>query len=214
MRKLFFKFGIVFISVTLLTLSCSKESETDNNNLSAKVTQNEVEIAKKLYEDMTKTTDYKDFRNSAKAYADKMNMNVVILATKAQYIEWIGANMAKTKFTSIQQFTLMFDDVINKQSILTQKNADLYNYLEEADQKERLAIMQPGLATPPTLAVTGGCAAGCMDDCESDMIANDYVRSLNYGLGFSDYANGVAEGIYWSQMNWIIGMLNSCLAGC
>lgn len=216
MKNLFLKTVFLLFCVSMLVLGCSKEDANTSNNLSisAKVAENELTKAKQLFVDMMSTSDYSNYKSTLMNFVDKMNGNVVILQTKEEYLDWISLNLAKTKFTSKEEFSEILDNLVLKQSILMTKNSELYSYLAHADEKQTIEIMQPSLATPPNVTTNGTCADGCMDQCELDICANNYVHSLNYGLGDNEFAYALADSIYWSQMTWIIGSFNNCLSNC
>lgn len=216
MKNLFLKTVSLLFCVSMLVLGCSTEDENTTNSpsINAKVAENELIKAKQLFVDMMSTSEYSNYRSTLMNFVDKMNGNVVIFQTKQEYLNWISLNLAKTKFISKEEFSEILDNLVLKQSILMTKNSELYSYLAHAEEQQIIQILQPSLATPPNIVTTSSCADECMDQCELDINANNYVHSINYGMGDTAFAYALSDSIYWSQMTWIIGSYNNCLSNC
>lgn len=183
MRKIIFKTGVLFVGLSLLILSCSKDSENSqdtNTEYFNKITQNEQTTAKNLFIDMIKTSDYSSYQSSLDAFVDKMNGNAVYFKTKTEYMDWITVNISNTSFTSTQEFNSMLDDIAAKHAILVSKNSQLFAYIDNADAEQVLEIIQPSLATRQVVTLSNSCANQCISDYEFAMNGNDYAYSLDY----------------------------------
>ena len=76
MKKLFLKFGIFFIGFSLLTMSCSELSENPQNSSTSAQSKNsdsELNLAKSLFIEMIKTSDYSNYKIAINNFVDKMN---------------------------------------------------------------------------------------------------------------------------------------------
>lgn len=212
MKKLFFKAGILLFGLSLLTLACSKENVNilENSSSTAKVTSDQLSKAKTQFIDMMKTSEYTIYSDALKAFVDKMNGNAILFPTKDKYMDWIAQNLSKTKFTSTEEFSLMIDDLLAKNSILETKNAQLFAYISEADSSQFLEIVQPSLGKLPTVTALNSCVNDCINDCEFALNGNEYAYSLDYGTNNHFFA----QQYYWERYKSICDSLSGCVGGC
>lgn len=72
-----------------------------------------------------------------------MKNSPVFLTTRAQYITWINANLSSTNFTSVTEFTTLYDDMVTKGQTLVSNNSTFFNHLMNADELQVKEIMYP-----------------------------------------------------------------------
>lgn len=216
MKDYFFKTGILFVLLTF-TVSCNEDTETSkntNNGYLSKYNKGELEIAKDLFINMIKTSEYLDYKNSIDIFAEKMNGNAILFPEKEGYMSWIAINLSKTKFSSSDEFSNMIDDMIAKNTILESKNAILFSYLDNADQDQFLEIVQPSLAIMPTVTTFSSCTNQCISDYNDAENGNEWAYANNYGIGHTNFAHNMATSIYWIRVKSIIDSFSACVGSC
>jgi uncharacterized protein YukJ len=217
MKKLFLKFGILFIGFSLLTMSCSEQSDNlqnDSTSAQSKNSESELNLAKNLFIEMIKTEDYLNYKIALNNFADKMNGNTVFFKTRVEYIDWITNNLSKTNFSSRDEFITAIDDMAAKNSILENKNIALYGYLSNADQNQFLEIVQPSLGTIPTITNFNSCTNQCISDYNDAENGNEWAYANNYGIGDTNFAHNMATSIYWIRVKSIIDSFSACVGSC
>lgn len=199
-------------SLSLITLSCNDESyaEKETSSINARASSSEVIKAKELFIDMMKSSDYLSFKNSLNVFVDKMNGNAILFSTKEEYIEWISQNIILTRFSSTEEFSIMIDDMLAKNSILESRNIELFVYLNNADQNQFLEIVQPSLGRLPSVISSNDCTNVCIIDCEFALNGNEYAYSLDYGTNNHSFATSY----YWIRYKSICDSLSACMGNC
>jgi len=214
MKKLFFKTGILFFGLSLLTLSCSEDNikpEKNSQQLMNRYLLSEMTEAKELFIKMILTEEYKDYKYALDSFVYKMENNAVLFKSKEEAMIWISENLSKTSFNSIEEFESKLNIILSKHSNLIIKNQLLFTLLDKADKSEFLEIVQPSLAQVPNITNANGCQNGCMDDCSFDLNANNYVHSLNF---YGSNSPAFGEMYYWIRVKEIIADFNGCMSSC
>jgi hypothetical protein len=180
-----------------------------------KISSTDVATASTLFKNMITTTDYKNYEAARNVLVSNMNKNIVQFYTKADYMNWISANLSKTKFASVSSFEAMFDDMVAKQSILRANNVKLYGLLDEADDKQLLIIMQPVFAIPPVVNQTNPCQDGCINTMNGTLDAIELGTAFAYAFyGGDPISDAAIDWMYWTMFEVCIDHFNICMSGC
>lgn len=158
--------------------SCSSDSDTvtDKNTQvntessanSHRLNNTDLDTARQLYADMTKTTEYTDYKASLRAFNEKLHPNNISYVEKSDWMDWIRVNISATTFNSVQEFESMFDDSVNKLTILMDSNRTVYDFLLNADVDQINIITKPERGFIPNPPVTtNGCIEDCMDTADA-----------------------------------------------
>jgi hypothetical protein len=211
--------GIIAIALFTI-LSCTSENqqkeEPVNSSLKSKrLSLNNLDNTKVLFETMIKSEDYKNYKTARTNFVSNMNGNLIFLKTKTEYINWINENLQLTKFSSVSDFEKSLDEMVSKQSILREKNSELYKSLDIANAEEYLNIIQSSLGEVPSLSKTNSCSTGCMNSCEQTLNNIESGTAFNQAMyGGNPFTDAIIDAMYWSMFESAINKLNSCMAGC
>jgi hypothetical protein len=171
---------------------------------------------------MMGTTAWSNYVTSKNSFSTKMKTNVVYYTTKAQYMTWIGTNLASTSFGTTTAFSTAFDDMVGKYSALITANPALFNYLSTADSDQVLPIMGLGLSTLPTVGTTS-CETGCYDTAAAAYVTiqNDWTFNSFACLTvfYANFANDAiclasADQVYQTAWGNITVALFTCVNNC
>lgn len=185
----------------------------DNYVCGIKVAHNQIlnlDSAKQNFLSVTGTQDYLDYKVALKVFVDKMNGNAVFFATKEEYVEWIEANLSQTNFSSVEDFISSMNDMIAKNYIVENKNKALFKFIEKLDSSHFLEVMQPSLATMPTITTFNSCIDDCISDYEFATNGNEYAYSFDYNTGSHEFATY----IYWIRVKSILDSFSGCMYYC
>lgn len=209
------------IAIALFTiLSCTSENQQQGESVNnpskfQRLSSNNLNNAKDLFETMIKSEDYKNYKTARTNFISNMNGNVIFLKTKTEYMNWINENLQLTKFSSVSDFEKSLDEMVSKQSILREKNSELYKNLDNADAEEYLNIIQSSLGEMPSLSKTNSCSTGCMNSCEQTLNNIESGTAFNQAMyGGNPFTDAIIDAMYWSMFESAVNTLNSCIAGC
>lgn len=206
------------IAIAFFTIfSCTNQEDVTVNNSSqlSRISSDNINYAKELYEIMILTNDYNNYKSSRTSFVNDMNGNIILLRTKTEYMVWISENLHLTNFTSVSDFERSLDEMVQKQSILRQNNSKLYEFLDVADADEYLVIIESNLGKIIAPSSSSSCSGGCMDSCEHTLDNIENGTALNQALyGGNPFTDAIIDAMYWSMFQSAVYDLNSCLAGC
>jgi len=216
--------SLLLLSVTsVLLFSCS----TDEQDVIIKEEQQlkftpkslssvNLQTAISLYQDMTLTTEYLNYKNALRAFNLKFNKNSQPFSNKADMAKWVKENIKKTSFTDMQQFEAMWAIAVNKGSIMKSANSTLYVFIRNANIHEIKLIFQPEWAHLQTNGI--GCIAGCI---AAAIIAYDQTDlALQEAYYNNNIANGGELGEASIERNFNMTYMSvaaqqvGCMAGC
>jgi len=168
--------------------------------------------AKQKFLSVTKTQDYLDYKKALNTFVYKMKGNAILFKTKEEYVEWIEVNLNQTNFSSVEDFVLLMNDMIAKNSIVENNNKTLFMFIEKLDSAHFLEVIQPSLGVLPTITTFGACADGCMDSCSSTL---DNIES-GYGAMHAQYPylSSLIDAMYWISYENAIDSFNGCMSSC
>jgi len=159
---------------------------------------------------MMKSTEYVIYTEVLHSFVDKMSGNALLFKSKEQYVEWIDLNLLKTTFLSKVEFITMIDEMLSTHTTLETKNFQLYEYLNSSDQNLFLKIVNPSLATMPTITVCNTCTNACISDHLDGESGNNSAYSLNYETNNP----ALAEAYYWTRVKELTDSLSGCIYDC
>lgn len=228
MKKLALPF--IFCVSTLFYFSCSSDIDNTTDNQQQESTSfqlksmpsDSIAVAKRLYADMMQSQPYIDMKTSVRAFNTKIGYNKgVSFLTKAEWMQWINSNISKTNYTSVSQFEYMYNDFVNKSTIVRQRNQRLFSLLHTAANNDSVYsyIITPELQiVTPQPDIQSACEEACMDACtyNIDVEMEGYRQDLILAdvLGSQEYRD-MAIRDHDFMMNIIIPAdLNLCMMEC
>ncbi|AXG75038.1 hypothetical protein DVK85_12690 [Flavobacterium arcticum] len=216
--------------LTLSFFSCSTENNDATTTENAASTSSAFQLkslsttdlgtAKQLYIDMMGTQKYSDYKSALAAFTDKLGLNKITGTTKIEWMSWINNNLNKTSFTSVTEFESMYDDSVNKLSIMIGANTALYDYMSKADVYQIGIILQPehDNHTVDYPVQTNSCLDDCISICDSaqDVLQDQYDQNVQFAAS-AGYDSGLmigAEVNYNSAYIELALEFNSCAGAC
>jgi hypothetical protein len=218
-------FGILVVIISANSFfGCSNdnqnESEIQNISQQARLRPIDLDVATRMYRDMTLTIEYLEYKFSQQELLIKMNSNNVTFTDKKEWITWLETNLDKTTFSSIEEFSSMFDNSLNKLNIMIAANSVLYGFMADADTNDFSVILMPEHSTPPTQTTFSTCVDGCID-------SNIAASNENWDNFIEDTEDGMQSGgilgslaIYFAQINYekrevqILADYQNCFSAC
>lgn len=222
-KKTIFAVLVLFVGTSLF-IRCSNDSQTDSEvegvSLQARLNSTDLVTATNMYRDMMLTSEYLNYKDSQKQLLIKMNSNNVIFSDKKEWITWLENNLNKTSFTSVEEFSYMFDTSMSKLNHLISANSLLYDFMAGADIYDLGVILLPEHTTPPVQTTFGSCVDGCVD-------ANLAASAASWNTFLEDTEDGMQAGgvlgavaIWFAQQDYNTreeGILNdymNCFSAC
>jgi hypothetical protein len=178
-----------------------------------------------MYLNMMSTQKYLDFKATVKNFSHKLGGNDVAFKTRGEWMNWIGVNISKTSFTSVQEFGAIYDAGVTKSDAMIKANQQLFNYLQNADDDELIIILAPekGNGAIPPYNNSNITVQSCFDNCVNayesayDSATSSYYNSIGNPDGSLGYAVNVwlAVSSYEHTIYETLPLqFNACVGGC
>lgn len=221
-KKIFRALAIISI-ITLGIISCAQDELTASKSsgvitkgssslVSPHLSLTELNHLQNDFKNIMLSSQYNTYITNLKAMVTSLNsIKNVPLDNRSNFQTWITINLSSTTFISVTAAMSKYDNLIDSASQLYTQYASFYMGLDTYNDNEVEFILSPGFYTI-SKKKTNPCLENCYDICLSNLDALDAAYA---GLNFNTHLQfTMADHDYWSTVNYIVGSLNNCVAGC
>lgn len=120
------------------------------NSSKVGLSSDELTYACNEYEKLIETDAYLEYEKKVRFFADKMenafndkDLPIDSFKNDSLYLEWIGKNISKTKFKSIDEAKNALENQLKSEEKMKKENPKLFELIDKANLEQRHKIFQP-----------------------------------------------------------------------
>jgi hypothetical protein len=208
----------ITIIATIGIISCSKDDSSNVNNTNSTLqrkSDKEIQILQDEFKNIMLSSEYITSENNTKKMATALaGLKDIPLDDRTKFEDWVKLNLIKTKFTSLEDAMISYDNFAGSANSLYEKYNSFYVGLTDLEVGEVALVLSPELPFPNLQTTSSPCQNYCMDNCEGNIDALNQGYAENMHNWHTPIRRAIARFEYWSSMTTIIDTYNGCMSSC